>query len=239
MSEGKKMSKSLGNFVSREEIARICAEYSVDVYRYYLLRATSFGSDGDFSAQMLRQTYNAELANGIGNLLSRTVQMIGKYFDALVPAPVPHLRAVGEGVPTPGADPSGQDDLDNTVQQAAADLAQSAAPALERCQFGVYLDKIIALATATNVYIEQTAPFKLAKDPAQKDRLATILYTCASAVRIILLHLLPVMPKIAADGLGQLGCAREAGTLSELGQWGKLAPGTKTSKGEGLFPRKA
>jgi methionyl-tRNA synthetase len=220
MSEGKRMQKTLGNFISRAQIKDLCTEYSVDVYRYYLLRATSFGADGDFSAQMLRQTYNAELANGIGNLLSRTVQMIGKYFDGLVPPP-------GKA-----------DDLDKAVQQAAGDLAQAAAPALEQCQFGVYLDKIIALATATNVYIEQTAPFKLAKDPAQKDRLATILYTCASAVRIILLHLLPVMPKSAAAGLQQLGCAGMEGMLSELSQWGKFAPGAKTIKGEGLFPRK-
>ena len=219
-SEGKKMSKSLGNFISRETIAEICREYSRDVYRYFLLRAVSFGADGDFSRQSLKTRYNAELANTVGNLLSRTVKMIGNYFDGAVPA----------------ADEGGQ--AEQEIRAAAADLTGSATEAMERCRFHVYLDKILALAAATNRYIDATQPFKLAKDPAQRDRLATILYTCAEAVRLVLLYLQPLMPEAAVGGLAQLGCDSAAGPLAETGRWGIIPPGTKTTKSEGLFPRK-
>ncbi|HUU60476.1 MAG TPA: methionine--tRNA ligase [Phycisphaerae bacterium] len=220
-SEGKKMSKSLGNFISRETIAEICREYSVDVYRYFLLRAVPFGSDGDFSRDMLRTRYNAELANGIGNLLSRTVNMIERYFDGAVPAP---------GSP-PGA-------AEAAVIAAAADLRESAPTVMETCRFHVYLDKISAVEAATNRYIDATQPFKLAKDPARRDRLATILHTCAEAVRIVLLYLRPVMPEAADRGLEQLGAAAGAEALSRAAEWGRVAPQTRTHKGESLFPRK-
>lgn len=219
MSEGKKMSKSLGNFISREVIQEICQKYSVDVYRYFLLRAVPFGGDGDFSREMLQQRYNAELANGIGNLLSRTVNMVGRYFDAAVPQGGPAGTAEAE------------------VIAAAEDLHKSAPALLEECSFFVYIEKIMNLAAATNKYIDVTAPFKLAKDPAQKDRLATILYTCSEAVRIILLYLQPLMPTTAVRGLAQLGYEVAAQPLSQQGHWGVLAVGTKTQKGEGLFPR--
>ena len=219
-SEGQKMSKTLDNFISCEEIRRLCAEFSRDVFRWFLLRAVNFGSDGDFSHKQLAARYNAELANGIGNLLSRTVQMIGKYFDAAVPA-----CADDE----PQAAP---------VLQAAAALRESAAGAMELCQFHAYLDRVMDLVYATNKLIDVTEPFKLAKDPAQRGRLATILYTCSEAVRIILRHLEPVMPETAQRGLAQLGCAGEPGEPAQAAKWGVLAPGTRTQKGEGLFPRK-
>ncbi len=219
-SEGKKMSKSLGNFISREVIAELCEEYSLDVFRYYLLRAVSFGADGDFSREMLQQRYNAELANTIGNLLSRTVNMIGRYFDGEVPAP-------GE---------SGE--LEQPVLTAAADLNESAEAIMEACRFHEYLDKTLALATATNVYIDRTEPFKLAKDESQRERLGTILYTCVEAVRIVMLHLQPVMPETSRRALEMLGVPAVEGTLSEAGKWGRMAPGTKVQKCDPLFPRK-
>jgi methionyl-tRNA synthetase len=220
MSEGKKMSKSLGNFVSRETIQEICREYSVDVYRYFLLRAVPFGTDGDFSRDMLHQRYNTELANGIGNLLSRTVNMIDRYFEAIVP----QTGTIGE--------------QEAQIIAAAEDLQKSAVPLMEECGFFAYIEKVMALAAATNKYIDVTAPFKLAKDPAQRERLATILYTCAEAVRIILLHLQPIMPQLAVKGLAQLGWQIGAEPLRQQGLWGVLQAGTKTQKGEGLFPRK-
>ena len=221
MSEGKKMQKTLGNFISREQIAAICAEYSRDAYRYFLLRAVPFGADGDFSREALLRRYNADLANGIGNLLSRTVKMIGKYYD-------------GE-VPQPGDTPAEAAD----VLAAAKDLHGGATAAMEACRFHEYLDKLFVLESATNRFIEVTEPFKLAKDASQADRLAAILYTCGEAVRIILLYLTPVMPETAAAGLEQLGCTADGVPLSEAGQWGRLAAGTRTHKGEGLFPRKS
>ncbi len=220
MSEGKKMSKSLGNFISREVIAELCQTYSVDVFRYFLLRAVPFGTDGDFSREMLGICYNTELANGIGNLLSRTVQMIGKYFDGSVPQ-------VG---------PAGEEE--QGVLGAAADLQKSATDLMDSCGFYVYIEKVLGLAAATNRFIDVTAPFKLAKDETQKPRLGTILYTCAEAVRLILLYLQPIMPETAAKGFAQVGWQPTAAPLSEQGRWGVLPAGTAVAKGEGLFPRK-
>ena len=219
-SEGKKMSKSLGNFISRQEIADICSEYSRDVYRWFLLRAVSFGSDGDFSRSVLQARYNADLANGVGNLLSRTVKMIGKYFDGDVPP----------------AGPDGPDE--QAVHDAAEDLRGSATTAMEACRFHTYLDKIFALATATNRYIDRTEPFILAKDPSRRDRLETILYTCAEAVRLVLLYLRPLMPEAAERGLAQLGWSCDERPLAEAAQWGVLEAGTRTAQSDALFPRK-
>jgi methionyl-tRNA synthetase len=146
--------------------------------------------------------------------------MIGRYFDGEVPAP--------------GA--AGAEEAQ--VLDAARNLHESAGAAMAGCQFHTYLDCIAALTTETNRFIEVTAPFKLAKDPAQRERLGAILYTCAEAVRLILLYLQPVMPNKSPAGLAQLGWSAEAGkTLDELGAWGVLAGGTKINKGDALFPR--
>jgi methionyl-tRNA synthetase len=217
-SEGRKMSKTLGNFISREQIADICREYSRDVYRYFLLRAVAFGADGDFSRAALRLRYNNDLANGVGNLLSRTVNMIGRYFDGLVPE--------GEG----GAEAA-------PIRQAAADLARVAPEAMAACRFHTYLDAVGELVGATNRYIDTTEPFKLAKDPSQRQRLAGILYTCAEAVRLILLYLRPVMPETADRALAQIGWADCEGSFDRIGQWGATAAGAATRQGDPLFPR--
>ena len=215
------MSKSLDNFISRQMIAEICAEYSRDVYRYHLLRAVSFGADGDFSREGLQKGYNTDLANGVGNLLSRTVNMIGRYFEGLVPAP---------GANGPEEQP---------VLAAAAELARSAPESMARCRFNAYLDAVWNLVDCTNRYIDTTEPFKLAKDPSRRERLGTILYACAEAVRLILLYLRPVMPDKADEGLAQIGWAVGDEPLERIGKWGVLASGAKVHKGPGLFPRKA
>jgi len=217
-SNGKKMSKSLGNFVSREQIAEICTEYSVDVYRWFLMRAVTFGGDGDFSAQTLRTKYNTELANGVGNLLSRTVNMIGRYFEGTVPP-------AGEVGPD-----------EQEVIASAQRLVSGAEQAMRNYQFHVLLDDVVSLVDATNRYIDQTAPFKLAKDPSQRSRLATIMATCAQAVCIALAQLEPIMPTTARLGLEQLGVDGPAPT--ESAAWGERLKGSIVKKGEGLFPRK-
>jgi methionyl-tRNA synthetase len=107
------------------------------------------------------------------------------------------------------------------------------------CRFQAVLDGIGELAGATNRFIDATEPFKLAKDPAAKDRLADILYTCAEAMRILLLYLRPFMPESADRGLAQLGWAMPSKPLSELGRWGLLRGGTKLQPAEALFPRKS
>ncbi len=219
-SEGRKMSKSLGNFISRQVIAELCEEYSVDVFRYYLLRAVTFGLDGDFSHDDLRERYNGELANGLGNLLSRTVNMISRYCEASVPAPEADVAEAQE------------------VRQAAEALTSGGPEAMAACQFHLYLEKMQGLVAATNRFIDVTKPFQLAKDETQRERLATILYTCAEAVRIALLHLRPFMPATAGRGLAQLGLQVPDAPLAEAAAWGALSPGTTVNKGEGLFPRK-
>jgi len=219
-SEGKKMSKSMGNFISREVIGDLCREYSVEVFRYYLLRAVSFGADANFSREMLRRHYNVELANGIGNLISRVVNMVGRYFDGVVPAP-------------------GDDSQwEQPVRQAAETLRAEAPGAMAHCAFHTYLDMLSALTSASNVYIDRTEPFRLAKDPAKRQRLATILYTCAEAVRIILSYLQPIMPATASAGLAQIGWQGEGRPLSQSAEWGGLQPGAVMQKASALFPRK-
>lgn len=218
-SEGQKMSKSLGNFISREQIASFCAAYSRDVYRYYLLRSVAFGADGDFSHDLFRRIYNADLANGLGNLLSRTVKMISKYFGGAIPAPA-------EAVPAAAA-----------VHTAAEALHRGAEEWMERCAFARYLDAVNALVDATNKFIDETMPFHLAKDPAGAGRLATVLYTCAEAVRIALRYLEPILPDKAVAGLALLGTAHPLEPLSEAGRWGGLKPGTFVAPGQPLFPR--
>ena len=219
-SEGRKMSKSLGNFVSREVILDICREYSADVFRYYLLRAANFGQDANFSAETLKEKYNNELANGIGNLLSRVTNMVDRYF--------------GGDVPQPGD----AGEQEQPVRDAADELRLDAPRVMEICAFHSYLDKLQALATATNVYIDRTEPFKLAKDPSQAGRLGTILYTCVEAVRVILVYLEPVMPTVAAAGMNRIGWKCDDLPLTDSAKWGAIRPGTKTSKGDALFPRK-
>ena len=220
-SEGKKMSKSLGNFISRETISEICAEYTRDVYRYFLLRAVSFGADGDFSREALKKRYNAELANDVGNLLSRTVKMISNYFDGKVPAP--------------GKQDERYDDL---VIEAAGELRKLAPRHMAACEFHAYLDELFKLVRQTNIYMDSTQPFMLAKIPEERERLEPILYTCAEAVRIVLLYLRPIMPEAADVGLAQLGWQVPDESLDELGQWGVLPAYTQTQPGEALFPRK-
>ena len=220
LSQGKKMSKSLGNFISRDDIAQVCKEYSVDVYRYYLLRATKFGADGNFSHDLLKQIYNDELANGVGNLLSRTINMIQRYFDGALP------------------DTQGISAAESQVVEAAKDLNRSANAAMQACAFHAYLSAVIDLVTATNRYIEKTQPFKLAKDETQRSQLGTILHTCAEAVRIILLYLQPFMPGSSEKGFAALGVTHQAGALSEIGRWGGLPAGTRITACEPLFPRR-
>ncbi|MBS3734056.1 MAG: methionine--tRNA ligase [Phycisphaerae bacterium] len=219
-SEGRKMSKSLGNFISREVIGEICDEYGVDVFRYYLLRTVTFGLDGDFSRDDLRERYNGELANGLGNLLSRTVNMIGRYCDGAVPAPDADVDAVAD------------------VRRAAQALTSGADDAMGSCQFHIYLAHLQGLVAATNRFIDATKPFALAKDDTQRSRLATILYTCAEAVRIALLYLAPFMPATARRGLAQLGLDVSEEPLSVASAWGRLPAGAQTDKGAALFPRK-
>jgi len=188
----------------------------VDVYRWFLMRAVTFGNDGDFSAQSLRVKYNTELANGLGNLLSRTVNMIGRYFDGVVPA---------RGEPT---------DQQREVLDNARTIVDNADEWMGNFQFHSMLEGIVALVDATNRYIDTTQPFKLAKEPDKRPQLETIMSTCAEAVRLSLEYLDPFMPQTAARGKKQLGCQ----DLPASRDWGEPLKGRKVEKGDALFPRK-
>ncbi len=219
--EGQKMSKTLGNFISCEQIDEICGEYGRDVYKYYLLRAITFGSDGDFSAEQFRQTYNADLANSLGNLLSRTVKMIGKYFDGVLPDPNEEvLEAVD-------------------VKASAAALIAAAPELMDGCAFNKYIQAALDLVHTTNQFIENTAPFTLAKDETQRERLATIMYTCAEAVRLTLVYLQPILSDKAPAALAILGQSDASTEFATAGQWGVLQPGITVGPAEPLFPRKS
>jgi len=221
MNMGKKMSKSLGNFISNEYIEQICEEFSVDYYRYFLIRSVKFGDDGNFAEERLLETYNTELANGVGNLLSRTVKMIEKYRSGIIDSP--RVNDAEE---------------EQQVISSANRLIESADKYMERFQLQSYLKEIINLETVTNRYIENTQPFKLAKEPASQERLSQVLSTCAEAVRIILLYLRPVMPEKAEQGLNMLGVESQEGNLYQLpAEWGSYQWSKPVRKGPPLFPR--
>ncbi len=215
--EGKKMSKSLGNFIDIERLRTVISTYGLDSLRYYLLRAAPFGSDLDWKDSELAGAY-AELGNVVGNLLNRTLNMIGKYRDGKVPA----IGTLNE------ADTA----LKKQIGTLAADLS-SAYDAVE-LQRAALLP--IELARAANAYIDVTRPFSLAKDPAQAQQLDVVLTLVANACKNILAGLLPVLPEKAAAGLAQLNVDPNGKTIRQLLET-DLPDGHALGKAEVLFPR--
>lgn len=216
--EGKKMSKSLGNFIDLEKLRGIISRYSLDALRYYLLRAAPFGNDLDFSDADFTKAFN-ELANVLGNCLNRTIKMIGRYRGGIVPAVAGELEQIDR-------------DLIARAQRIGQDLAA----AYEKMELQQAATLGIELARATNGYIDSTAPFSLAKDSAKAPRLDTVLNLSAQAIYRALVALLPIMPHKAADGLKQLGVDPGGKTLDQLLSTG-LAPGHRLGEGQPLFPR--
>lgn len=217
--DGEKMSKTLGNFVDPWQMT---GKYGVDRFRYFVLREVPFGLDGDFSESQLVARCNSELANTVGNLLSRTVNMIARYFDGRVP------------------DAGEAGEVDGPVREQADALARRLEEAFGGLAFHRASQAALDLATATNKYIEDTEPFKLAKlqDAASRERLGTILYTCAEATRLAALALAPFMPETIARVWQQLPYdPAGGGNLPDQLVWGKLKSGDKVTKGEPLFPR--
>ena len=216
--EGKKMSKSLGNVVRPADLVE---EFGVDAYRYYFMREFSFGIDGNFSRRTMLRRYNAELANDLGNLESRVLTMAGKYRDHVVPQP---------------GEPGGEE---STLIDKATSTGRSSAEKLEQLAFNDALAEMWELVHAVNRYVDVSAPWALAKDEARSAELDRVLYNSLEALRQIALMIFPYMPETAEKIWGHLGQRNiESVALPAALEWGLLAPGTKTSRGGALFPRK-
>ena len=218
---GEKMSKSKLTGIAPSEITDV---FGSDAYRFYFLSAIAFGQDGSFSWEDLAARYQAELANGFGNLASRSIAMIGRYFESIVP-------------------PAGEyTDADLAVQRIVADAATQADAAIERFRIDEAVTAIWTIVDALNGYITENEPWALAKDEAQRVRLGTVLYTAAEGLRALAVLLSPVMP-VATEKLWiALGATESLGRLQdqpvrEAGDWGVLVPGTAVNGLEPLFPR--
>ena len=226
--DGEKMSKSTGNVIDPgklvEELAQKAGaslDTAVDAIRYFVLREVAFGLDGDFSHTALVQRFNSDLANDLGNLLSRTLTMLQRYCQGTVPPPTETESAA------------------NALAEAAAKLVPDLDPLLNELAFHRALARLWEYVRLVNRYVDEQAPWALARDPAQRRQLDTVLYNQMESLRIIALLLFPFMPHTAASMWRQLGIQDEIATqhLATAMVWGGTRPGTPIQPGVQLFPR--
>ncbi len=215
---GQKMSKSLRNVV---EPNLLIDQFGVDVIRYFLMREVPFGLDGDFSHKALIGRVNSDLANNLGNLVNRTLNMLKKYYKGVVPKPsVTHEE-------------------DSNLIEKAKSVLEEVDKLYDELAYSKILVKIWELLDTSNQYINHTAPWNLAKTEEGKARLDTVLYNTAEALRVIAILLTPFMPATGENIMEQLGLgtAIDKQGLDSTQQWGWIQPGTQTSQGPQIFPR--
>ena len=213
---GQKMSKSLGNVVDPFILGK---RYGADAIRYHIMREMALGADSSFSNEIMINRINSDLANGLGNLVSRTVAMVEKYFGGTLPSE----RESGE--------------FDDDLIAEAVALRASVDDYMDKTQLNNALAEIFKVVSRANKYIDETAPWIIAKDETKRARLAAVLYNLLETIRIVATLLLSFMPETMPKALEQIGIADSGATYENAGIFGVLPNNVTVKKGEVLFPR--
>lgn len=213
---GQKMSKSLGNVVDPFVLGK---RYGADAIRYHILREMALGADSSFSNEIMINRINSDLANGFGNLVSRTVAMVEKYFGGTLPTE----RESGE--------------FDDDLIATATALKSSVDDFMDKTQLNNALAEIFKVVSRANKYIDETAPWVIAKDETKKARLATVLYNLLETIRITATLLSAFMPTTMPKALEQIGACEKCATYENADKFGVLPLDVTVKKGEALFPR--
>jgi methionyl-tRNA synthetase len=216
--DGKKISKTTGNVIDPDELVD---EFGTDAVRYFFMREFTFGSDGDFSRESFIHRINSDLANDLGNLLNRTLALIKQNF--------------GDTIPEPKSEPEGHD---QELIDTALEILPRLKTHIDKLAFSDALECIWDLVRRANKYLDESAPWRLAKDISKKDRVAAILYNCVETLRFLSILVSPFMPGASKRIVEQIGLDGEAAaqTFADL-EWGKMPSGVAMGKVEPIFPR--